>query len=147
MGGDVDGGLLGVGQVHDLHVARVGAGEGEQGVVAVGTQHAEAWREEKHRREAGCDGIEGAREIIDERNPLAIPRSIKAAEAGGASPGSRPKRVDTFGVVAGLKDVQLMGVVGEGEDFDHRVQDHHDPGRREETGAFYSKQRRRRQNI
>lgn len=25
----------------------------------------------------------------------------------------------TFGVVAGFKDVQLMGVVGEGEDFDH----------------------------
>lgn len=33
----------------------------------------------------------------------------------------------TFGVVAGLKHVQLMGVVGEGEDFDHRVQDHHNP--------------------
>lgn len=25
----------------------------------------------------------------------------------------------TFGVVAGLKHMQLMGVVGKGEDFDH----------------------------
>lgn len=33
----------------------------------------------------------------------------------------------TFGVVAGLEHMQLMGVVGEGEDFDHWVQDHHNP--------------------
>ena len=33
----------------------------------------------------------------------------------------------TFGVVAGLKHMQLMGVVSEGEDFDHWVQDHHNP--------------------
>lgn len=33
----------------------------------------------------------------------------------------------TFRVIAGLKHMQLMGVVGEGEDLDHRVQDHHDP--------------------
>ena len=41
VGRDVHGGLLRVGQVHDLHVARVGAGEGQQGVVAVRTQHAQ----------------------------------------------------------------------------------------------------------
>lgn len=28
--------------------------------------------------------------------------------------------------------MQLMGVVGEGEYFDHRVQDHHDPESKEE---------------
>lgn len=33
----------------------------------------------------------------------------------------------TFGVIAGLKHMQLMRVVGEREHFDHRVQDHHDP--------------------
>lgn len=33
----------------------------------------------------------------------------------------------TFGIVAGFKHVQLVGVVGEGEDFDHRIQDHHNP--------------------
>lgn len=74
-----------------------------------------------------------------------IPRSIKAAEAklllqraeaGRYMSASLPTAGRTFGVVAGLKDVQLMGVVGEGEDFDHRVQDHHDPGRREETSTF-----------
>lgn len=47
MGGDVDRRLLGVGQVHDLHVARVRPGESQEGVVAVGTQHAETWREQK----------------------------------------------------------------------------------------------------
>lgn len=38
----------------------------------------------------------------------------------------------TFGVVAGFKDVQLMGVVGEGENFDHWVEDNHNPGRKKE---------------
>lgn len=28
--------------------------------------------------------------------------------------------------------MQLMGVVGKGEDFDHRVQDHHNPRNKEE---------------
>lgn len=41
----------------------------------------------------------------------------------------------TFGVVAGFKDVQLMRVVSEGEDFDHRVENDHDPGRTEETNV------------
>lgn len=36
----------------------------------------------------------------------------------------------TLWVVAGLEHMQLMGVVGEGEDFDHRVQDHYDPKKR-----------------
>lgn len=31
----------------------------------------------------------------------------------------------TFRVVAGFKDVQLVGVVCEGENFNHRVQDNH----------------------
>lgn len=36
----------------------------------------------------------------------------------------------TLWVVAGLEHMQLMGVVGEGEDFDHRVQDHYNPKKR-----------------
>lgn len=121
MGGDVNGGLLGVGQVHDLHVARVGAGEGQQRVVAVGTQHAETWREQK-KREAGC-------EIIDGGNPQDVPGlqpTERESGCGEASPAAGrclsaglSTAGRTFGVVAGLKDVQLMGVVGEGEDFDH----------------------------
>lgn len=31
--------------------------------------------------------------------------------------------------------MQLMGVVGKGEDFDHRVQDHHDPENRRVSSA------------
>lgn len=36
----------------------------------------------------------------------------------------------TLWVVASLKHMQLMGVVGEGEDFNHRVQHHYNPTRR-----------------
>lgn len=121
MGGDVNGGLLGVGQVHDLHVARVGAGEGEQRVVAVGTQHAEAWREQKQ-REAGCEAKAPAKGLMTgilRPRRDSVPPSTKAAETKVLLQRPRQKRVDTFGVVAGLKDVQLMGVVGKGEDFDH----------------------------
>lgn len=49
VGRDVYWGLLCVGQVHYLHVARVSPRECEQGVVAVGTQHTKTWREEKKR--------------------------------------------------------------------------------------------------
>lgn len=31
----------------------------------------------------------------------------------------------TFGVVTSFKDVQLVGIVCEGENFNHRVQDNH----------------------
>lgn len=43
--------------------------------------------------------------------------------------------VRTFGVVAGFKDVQLMRVVGEGKDFDHRIEDDHNPGRTEKNNV------------
>lgn len=42
VGWNVHGRLLGAGQVHELHVARVCAREGQEGVVTVGAQDAEA---------------------------------------------------------------------------------------------------------
>lgn len=42
VGRNVHGWLLGAGQIHELHVARVGAREGQEGVVTVGAQDAEA---------------------------------------------------------------------------------------------------------
>ena len=44
----------------------------------------------------------------------------------------------TFGVIAGLKHVQLMGVVGKGEDFDHWVQDHHNPENKGDQHTGYN---------
>lgn len=43
VGGDVDWGLLRVGQVHYLHMAWMSPGEGQQRVVTVGTQHTQTW--------------------------------------------------------------------------------------------------------
>lgn len=42
MGRNVHGRLLSAGQVHKLHMARVGAREGQEGVVAIGAQDTEA---------------------------------------------------------------------------------------------------------
>lgn len=42
VGRNVHGWLLGAGQVHELHVACVGARESQEGVVTVGAQDAEA---------------------------------------------------------------------------------------------------------
>lgn len=47
MSGNVHWWLFGAGQVHKLYVASVSAGEGEKGVVTVGTQHTEAYTETK----------------------------------------------------------------------------------------------------
>lgn len=45
MCGNVHWWLLGAGQVHKLYVAGVSAGEGEKGVVTVGTQDTETYAE------------------------------------------------------------------------------------------------------
>lgn len=44
VGRDVHWGFLRVGEVYDLHVARMSARERQQRVVAVGTQHAQTWK-------------------------------------------------------------------------------------------------------
>lgn len=44
----------------------------------------------------------------------------------------------TFRVIAGLKHVQLVGVVGESEHFDHWVQDNHNPNKNERWVKFRS---------
>lgn len=74
---------------------------------------------------AGAGGAENHSE-----GPAPAPRPAASHLRGPAPRPPRPAGPPlTFGVVAGLEDVQLVGVVREGEDLDHGVQHDHDPAR------------------
>lgn len=58
------------------------------------------------------------------------PREAEGTQFRPASPPGPPPGLLTFRVIAGLKDVQLMGVVCERKHLNHGVQNHHNPGKR-----------------
>lgn len=110
--------LLCVGQVHDLHVAWMSPRKCQQRVVTVRTQHTQTW------------GGRGRRLVYTHISNL----SFKCRHLCDSRQSQQSTL--TFGVVAGLKHMQLMGVVGKGEYFDHWVQNHHNPENKGEAALL-----------